>query len=127
MADDADEWERLFAVKDHVRHPNFTSLLLISSQAAQLSAVIAWWLHVLVTVEIKPWEPEKIKEHIVQLMSYLRQILREQMDRRFVPGLLLCRREMTVWIADRSGVLGGKTSFDIHKVSVSAYGILCGL
>jgi len=49
-------------------------------------------------------------------MGYLRRILREQLDRRFVFGLTLGPTSMTVWMHDRSGVIGTKTAIDIHRV-----------
>ena len=54
---------------------------------------------------------------VKQLFGYLRRILREQLDRRFVFGLTLGPDMMTVWLHDRSGVIGTKSAIDIHKVS----------
>jgi len=51
-----------------------------------------------------------------QLFGYLRQILWEQLDRRFIFGLTLSPETMTVWLHDRSGVIETKTAIDIHKV-----------
>jgi len=53
---------------------------------------------------------------VKQLLGYLRRMLREQLDRRFVFGLTLGPEMMTVWLHDRSGVIGTKTAIDIHKV-----------
>ena len=53
---------------------------------------------------------------IKQLFGYLRRILREQLDRRFVFGLTVGPDMMTVWLHDRSGVIGTKTSINIHEV-----------
>src|SRR5258708_13097098 len=53
---------------------------------------------------------------VKQLFGHLRRVLREQLDRRFVFGLTLGHEMMTVWLHDRSGVIGTKTAIDIHKV-----------
>ncbi len=53
---------------------------------------------------------------VKQLFGYLRRILREQLDRRFVFGLTLGPEMMTVWLHDRSGVIGTKAAINIHKV-----------
>ncbi|KAF5374618.1 hypothetical protein D9615_008972 [Tricholomella constricta] len=88
---------------------------LMDSLDGESEAVAAWWLRVNAVVEIKPFEDEDILKRIYQLVSYLRETLREQLDRRFVPGLLLSRRQLAVWVADRSGVFGTHTTFDVHK------------
>ncbi|RDB18915.1 hypothetical protein Hypma_014319 [Hypsizygus marmoreus] len=98
---ESDKWETLIAGS--------------KEEAERLKAIVAWWLRVHVVVEIKPAEGKDILDHIYQLMGYLRQVLREQVDRRFVPGMLLCKTELSVWLADRSGVLGTETTFNIHK------------
>lgn len=49
---------------------------------------------------------------------YMRSILKEQLNRAFVYGLLLCQDELSVWLSDRSGVLGTQTPVNIHKVGV---------
>ncbi|KAH0588760.1 hypothetical protein J132_05869 [Termitomyces sp. J132] len=77
--------------------------------------VTAWWLRVSVIIEVKPKNSESVMEHITQLMSYLRQVLREQLDQWFVPGLLFTGTQLAAWVVDRSGALGTQTSFNIHK------------
>jgi hypothetical protein len=78
-------------------------------------AQIIWWLQVIAAVEIKRSDSDNWDELVTQLIGYLRRILREQLDRRFVFGLTLGPSTMTVWMHDRSGVIGTKTSIDIHK------------
>jgi len=78
---------------------------------------VIWWLQIIAAVEAKRKEDDKWDDLIKQLMGYLRRILREQLDRRFVFGLTLGPTSMTVWMHDRSGVIGTKTAIDIHKVS----------
>ena len=53
---------------------------------------------------------------VKQLVGYLRRILREQLDRRFVFGLTLGPEMMTVWVHDRSGLLGTQKAINIHEV-----------
>ena len=71
-------------------------------------------------VEIKParqTNPEDVHTTIVQLCSYIRQIFREQFDRRFVIALLLCGEELTLWFCDRIGLVGTIEPINIHKAS----------
>jgi hypothetical protein len=77
---------------------------------------LIWWLQIIAAVEMKPTDPKNWEEVVKQLIGYLRRILREQLDRRFVFGLTLGPDMMTVWMHDRSGVIGTKTAINIHKV-----------
>jgi len=56
---------------------------------------------------------------IVRLLAYMRQILKEQQDRRFVFGIFLFHRSLSLWYCDRSGVLGTSCLIDIDQVSFS--------
>lgn len=51
-----------------------------------------------------------------QLCTYLHIILKEQLDRRFVIGLILSGAELLVWQNDRAGLFGTQTAFNIHEV-----------
>ena len=51
-----------------------------------------------------------------QNSRYMRYMFKEQLDRRFVVGLTLCRNDLMVFLCDRSGFLGTKTVINIHKV-----------
>ena len=77
------------------------------------------WHGVLVPMEVKKDNVEKAAA--VQLFTYIRQVLHESVDRRFVFGLVLADRNITVYLADRSGVLGS-TNFNMHDVR---YYFLC--
>ncbi|KAF9455625.1 hypothetical protein BDZ94DRAFT_1316018 [Collybia nuda] len=81
----------------------------------QRKEMAAWWLRVNVPIEIKPVMAKSTLEHVNQLLGYMRQVFREQADRRFVPGLLLSRTGLQIWFCDRSGALGTQTMIDIHK------------
>jgi hypothetical protein len=80
----------------------------------QLQSV--WWLQIIAAVEMKPKNFKNWDDSVKQLIGYLRRILREQLDRRFVFGLTVGPDMMTVWMHDRSGVIGTKTAINFHKV-----------
>jgi hypothetical protein len=77
---------------------------------------LIWWLQIIAAVEMKRIDSQDWRTIVKQLFGYLRRILREQLDRRFVFGLTLGPEMMTVWLHDRSGVIGTKTAINIHKV-----------
>lgn len=60
---------------------------------------------------------------LLQNLKYSRQALYEQVDRRFIFGLVYAQTQLTVWLVDRSGALGSK-SFDVHEVRRSRLFIL---
>ncbi|KAF9460281.1 hypothetical protein BDZ94DRAFT_940467 [Collybia nuda] len=86
-----------------------------NNKSEQQKEMAAWWLRVNVPIEIKPAESKSAVDHVERLFGYMRQVLREQADRCFVPGLLLSRRGLQIWLCDRSGVLGTRMPIDIHK------------
>ncbi|KAF7978565.1 hypothetical protein HWV62_45492 [Athelia sp. TMB] len=69
------------------------------------------WTRIQVPVEVKRYGGGP--SAIIQLAKYLRQCFSECIDRRHVFGLVLAGRMLTVYLADRSGILGSET-FDIH-------------
>ena len=71
-------------------------------------------------VEIKragPNNAEEFHKTIVQLCCYIRQLFREQFDRRFVIAMLLCGEELTFWFCDRVGLVGTIEPINIHEAS----------
>ncbi|EAU82093.2 other/FunK1 protein kinase [Coprinopsis cinerea okayama7 len=72
------------------------------------------WLRTRGVVEIKTryWLND-IWPTTLQLCTYLRQILREQHDRRFVFGFIFFHRSLAIWHSDRSGLLGVKQVINI--------------
>lgn len=58
---------------------------------------------------------EDFVEAMWQTCGYLRQVLREQLDRRFAIALVLCHDQLTILLSDRSGVLFTKDPIDIHR------------
>ena len=110
----AEGFEETAKARDTVVH------ILHSSGSCQLNGSFQlqsiWWLQIIAAVEMKPRDPKNWEKVVKQLIGYLRRILREQLDRRFVFGLNLGPDTMTVWMHDRSGVIGTKTAINIHKV-----------
>ncbi|EAU93390.2 other/FunK1 protein kinase [Coprinopsis cinerea okayama7 len=75
---------------------------------------IASWLRTLLVAEVKPNRNDDW-DSVIQLSTYLRQILREQHDRRFVFGIVIFHRSLSLWYCDRSGLLGADQTVDIDK------------
>ena len=59
---------------------------------------------------------EELYNAVLQLGNYVKQVFREQMDRRFIIGFTLCLDNLNVYLFDRSGVLAAQESINIHKV-----------
>jgi hypothetical protein len=77
------------------------------------------WLQICSVGEIKTTAAESDKAAtLLQLCCYMRQMFREQLDRHFALGFTLCLDELSVFLCDRSGVLGTKQSINIHKVGI---------
>lgn len=53
---------------------------------------------------------------VLQLCSCLLQVLGNQLDRRFVIGMLLCGEQLSLWLCDKAGVVGTLEPIHIHKV-----------
>ena len=76
-----------------------------------------YWPQIQTVIEVKRDPPGlDLARTVLQLCSYLRQMFRQQLDRRFLVGLTLCGTNMHVWHCDRSGLLGTNKSFDINEV-----------
>ncbi|KAA1477282.1 hypothetical protein DENSPDRAFT_933622 [Dentipellis sp. KUC8613] len=87
-----------------------------------------WWLRVHVPVEVKYKDNEQeMRVAVDQLCNYMKSVLAEQLDRRFVIGLAICKYKLTVWLCDRSGLIGTKTHIDIHKEPKKFIHVLMGL
>jgi hypothetical protein len=84
-----------------------------------------WWTRVNVAVEVKNEPIEQgssvFRETLIQVFGYLRQVLREQLDRRAAIALLVCKTDLIVWQADRSGVIGTANMINIHSVSTHTF------
>ncbi|KAH8087144.1 hypothetical protein BXZ70DRAFT_899761 [Cristinia sonorae] len=87
-----------------------------------------WWLRVTTPVEVKPTDSKQHQtEGSAQLCRYMRQVLRAQLDRRFVFGLLLCNHKLRVFFCDRSGLLGSSTWIDIRERPEQFVQVIVGL
>ncbi|KIJ25023.1 hypothetical protein M422DRAFT_274098 [Sphaerobolus stellatus SS14] len=49
--------------------------------------------------------PDDARNALIQLSRYARQILREQLDRRFIIGLTICFDKLNIYLFDRSSVV----------------------
>ncbi|KAF8919368.1 hypothetical protein CPB85DRAFT_1429982 [Mucidula mucida] len=85
------------------------------TEEESITGVNIFTASVICAVEMKRKDSQKVTDIVKQLIGHLRRILSEQLDRRFVFGLTIGPKHMTVWLHDRSGVLGTSESFDIHQ------------
>lgn len=83
----------------------------------QNEAMQRWWmqLHTLFELKRKNTDAE-VMTATSQVITGLRRILREQLNRRFVFGVTLCKANFRVWLCDRSGLVGMRSSIDMDKV-----------
>ncbi|KAH9945519.1 hypothetical protein B0H21DRAFT_809280 [Amylocystis lapponica] len=114
--DQHEEWEKEVAVKSEAvsKADGGTKEEVKSKQAKKAKKARADWLRVHVPVEIKS-DNKNMVPVVRQLCTYMRQVFREQVDRRFVLGLALCKTDLSVWLCDRSGLIGTQTPINIHK------------
>ncbi|KAG6880865.1 hypothetical protein C0995_004055, partial [Termitomyces sp. Mi166 len=75
-----------------------------------------WWMciHIVYEIKIEMTEEERYRA-IKQLLKYMRQVLIEQLDRRFVLGFVLQVEKLTLVLCDRSGVIMTSRWIDIHS------------
>ncbi|KIJ48482.1 hypothetical protein M422DRAFT_247832 [Sphaerobolus stellatus SS14] len=57
---------------------------------------------------------EDVKQALIQLCGYARQILHEQLDGRFVIGFIICFDKLNIYLFDRSSVVATNQSTNIH-------------
>ncbi|KAH9835356.1 uncharacterized protein C8Q71DRAFT_811995 [Rhodofomes roseus] len=70
------------------------------------------WSRILVPVEVKKQKREG--PALLQLLKYMHMVFHEAVDRCFVFGIIIACANMSVYLADRTGVLGSSV-FNIHK------------
>ena len=76
-----------------------------------------WWLQLHAVFEMKRQDTdEEINFATTQVITGLRRILREQLNRRFALGVTLCKANFRVWLCDRSGLVGMRESINMHSV-----------
>ncbi|KAF5366921.1 hypothetical protein D9615_010678 [Tricholomella constricta] len=73
-------------------------------------------------LHVKHWQ-----NVVSQTLSYMRQMLEEQPDRRFVIGLAICFDEMIILLSDRSGILATSAPININKEPLSFIRVIAGL
>ncbi|EIN05137.1 hypothetical protein PUNSTDRAFT_146039 [Punctularia strigosozonata HHB-11173 SS5] len=82
----------------------------------QEQQVTPHWTRVHSPIEVKKKsDDDTVAPAIAQLGNYMRMVLSEQVNRRFVLGLLFCGTELSAWMCDRSGLVGMQHAFDIHE------------
>lgn len=95
---------------------------LVSANTRDLALPVAW------CDTIMPFEVKKSGgvaghlEGLAQLLTYVREVMRDQPNRRFCFGVQIAKREAHVWLFDRSGGLG--CIFDFHQVCQSSVRVL---
>ena len=73
------------------------------------------WSRILVPIEVKKRSTDENNgPALLQLLKYMHMVFHEAVDRSFVLGIVLAHTKMSVYIADRTGVLGSEI-FDIHE------------
>ncbi|KAF5347042.1 hypothetical protein D9758_011636 [Tetrapyrgos nigripes] len=86
----------------------------------ELKDFLVYWCRSDTPIEVQPkkftsYSSREVQATIQQLAGYMRQIFREQHDRKFVFGLILFHDCMSLWYCDRSGLLGVKQLVDINQ------------
>ncbi|KAA1477283.1 hypothetical protein DENSPDRAFT_828628 [Dentipellis sp. KUC8613] len=99
------------------------------TQHEELSQKLSrWWLRVHVPVEVQYEDSEEETwAGVDRLCGYMKSVLAEQLDRRFAVGLLVCKDKLTVWLCDRSGLIGTRVPIDIHKEPKKFIHVMMGL
>ncbi|KAH9833523.1 uncharacterized protein C8Q71DRAFT_849857 [Rhodofomes roseus] len=82
------------------------------------------WSRILVPVEVKKRQREG--SALLQLLRYMLMVFREAVDRCFVFGIVVACADMSVYLADRTGVLGSVV-FNIHKEPRSFIRVIAGI
>ncbi|KAG6834067.1 hypothetical protein H0H93_012178, partial [Arthromyces matolae] len=81
-----------------------------------LSTYKLWWMciHIIYEIKLSRTETERFKA-ANQALAYMRQVLMEQLDRRFVMGFTLLLDQLSVILCDRSGAVMTSEVIDINK------------
>ena len=73
------------------------------------------YIHIVYEIKWDKSEGDRFKA-VKQLLGYMRLILSEQLDRRFVLGFVLLYDELTLVSYDRSGVIMTEAPININTV-----------
>ncbi|KAG6886491.1 hypothetical protein C0992_003728 [Termitomyces sp. T32_za158] len=88
---------------------------------------LLWWMSIHIVYEIKVDKSDTERfEAVMQLLTYMRQVLMEQLDRRFVLGFVLLFDELTLVLCDRSGVMVAEKAINIHTEAKKFIQIIMG-
>ncbi|GJJ10631.1 hypothetical protein Clacol_004858 [Clathrus columnatus] len=88
---------------------------LFESNSEKQDAKI-WWRQMIAVVEVKRQDGDQLYlGAFPQLCNYVRQIFRQQLDRRFVLGITISFNNISMWLCDRSGGMGMSKPYDIHE------------
>lgn len=82
-----------------------------------------WWRLLQAILEVKKSKYISAAS-VVQLLQYIRTALKEQIDRHFMFGMMFGKRDLSVGLVDRSGVMASEP-FDIHEVRFPDFLISC--
>ncbi|THH10375.1 hypothetical protein EW146_g8388 [Bondarzewia mesenterica] len=82
------------------------------------------WRFIHVPMEVK--KSSSPTAALLQILQYQRQIFHESHDRRFIIGITLAKTNISVYIADRSGILGSD-KFDLHQDPKSLIRLIAGI
>ncbi|PFH47550.1 hypothetical protein AMATHDRAFT_67567 [Amanita thiersii Skay4041] len=99
------------------------------SDSSNKNKVKFWWQQIHVAVEIKKDYPtaQQLEEHVLQLCTYMKQMFQEQLDRRFIIGMLLCDDELYLWLLDRAGLVGTQKPINIHEEPKTSVQVLAAI
>ncbi|KAG5636006.1 hypothetical protein H0H81_009386 [Sphagnurus paluster] len=90
-----------------------------------------WWRQAQVPMEWKLEENEEPLQPsdpvVLQALSYMRWMLAEQLDRRFVLGLIVCYNQLTILFSDRSGTLMANSPINIHEKPLDFIRVIGGI
>jgi hypothetical protein len=100
--------------------PDIVSVIGFPMSAQQGGEKVPW-RRIHIPMEVK--KSTTMSAAALQLFKYLRQVFHESVDRRFAFGIVLAQRNVTVYLADRSGILGSET-FNMHNVSTLQVNII---
>lgn len=89
----------------------------LTSDFFQVNQLALFWRQVHIPMEVKPHGDSQSQEvAAMQLFKYIKQVLADQLDRRFVFGLTLCGPLLNIFLCDRSGLLSMTDPIDVHSV-----------
>ncbi|GJJ05840.1 hypothetical protein Clacol_000027 [Clathrus columnatus] len=86
-----------------------------------------WWRQMVLAVEVKKVDDKLYLGAFPQLCGYIRQMFRQQLDRRFAFGITISFNQIALWLCDRSGGMGMCKPYDIHKEPEKFVRMICAI